>query len=122
MKRCTACNQLIAFGAYRDGEQSFCSLPCLTASPLGTFCESCIDQTIDETPGNTFLVSAIGSRLMGSDKRCPACHSVEQREWFWLIFPLIPLQRYRCIYFTQTKYVGRRVAAPDVAPDSEASA
>ena len=109
MKRCKVCNQRIAFGAYEDGDEAFCSLPCLTASPLGGFCEDCSQATNSDATGHTFLVSGIGSRLMGQKNRCPTCHSIEQREWFWLLFPIVALERYRCLYATQTRYVGRAV-------------
>lgn len=113
VKRCAHCKQLIPFGAYVDGEEAFCSLPCLTASPLQRFCADCLGETSDVSPGHTFLVGAMGSRLMGVEKRCPTCHSIEQREWFGLLVPLVPLQLYRCRYSTPTSYVGRRLLDDD---------
>jgi hypothetical protein len=107
MTRCATCNSLM-FRGYRSGGDRYCSLPCFTASSVGNFCPECLEATTPDSPGNTVTVNTIGSRLYFADDRCPKCHSVVQRKAFCVLWiPIIPLSRYRVIYSSTKRYVGR---------------
>ena len=115
MHRCATCNARIV-GGYRDGDERFCSLPCLTANPLGMFCQECLDTTNEQAPGNTFTVNLCGTRLAFARQRCPICHSiVQQKSICALMVPVIPLGEYRVLYTANSRYVGRRVVAKNKA-------
>lgn len=74
------------------------------------FCQACLDETTSETPGNTTTYNIfIGTRLIGLGAACPACGSVVQTKYFCLFVPLTPLARYRIIYLSRSRYVGRRL-------------
>src|SRR4051812_42784145 len=65
------------------------------------FCITCMAQTTDESPGNTYLhvsLGAFGTSLSGDDDPCPACGSVVQTKRLWIIFPVAVRGRYRIIY------------------------
>ena len=109
MARCTACNRLM-LGGYHEGAERYCSLFCLTASDLDTFCQSCIETTEAKSPGGTFTFNSFGTRLYFSRHRCPTCHSVVQLKAFCALYvPLVPLGRFRVIYVDSARYVGRRL-------------
>jgi hypothetical protein len=109
MARCVTCNTIIV-GGYRSGEDRYCSLPCFTASPLGNFCPECVDATTPDSPGGTFTFNTVGTRLFFADDRCPKCHSIVQRKAVCAFFlPVIPLSRYRVIYVSGGRYLGRRL-------------
>ena len=80
------------------------------------FCVACSARTTSESPGGTFTFNLIGTRLLGSRDRCPACGSIAQRKWFCFLLPVIPLGRYRIIYLEHghwsTRYVGRKLRHP----------
>ena len=60
------------------------------------FCEHCIAETSDETPGNIKMGNFFGKKFYGSDKPCPQCTSVVSTLW-WTIahLPIVPLGSYR---------------------------
>src|SRR5258706_4080157 len=124
MARCSACNR-ITIGGYKAGADRFCSLPCFTASPLNGFCADCAKATTDESPGGTFTFNTFGTRLSFVRDRCPECHSIVQTKAICGFFiPLIPLGRYRVIYVSGSRYVGRRLrrgASPVPARSGQAS-
>ncbi len=81
------------------------------------FCAECRIKTTDESPGNTITFNFLfGSRLIGCEQRCPVCRSVEQTLWLQVGLPLVPLGKYRVIYFRDgfldSQYVGRKVQTP----------
>jgi hypothetical protein len=109
MSRCANCNTMM-MGGYRAGDDRYCSLPCYTASPQGNFCEDCMDATTADSPGSTFMVNTVGTRMCFSRDRCPKCHSIVQRKAIVALYiPLIPLAKYRVIYVRGGRYVGRRL-------------
>lgn len=106
MDRCTKCNKMLFISRFKDGDQRYCSLECLTANETGYFCEKCIEKTTNQSPGNTALVNyTMGTYLVGSSDRCPICHSVIQTKKFMLI----PLGGYRTLYVGPNKYIGRKL-------------
>lgn len=110
MARCSICNCLMG-GGYRDGESRYCSLHCYTQSPVAGFCEKCLAETTDASPGSTFTLNMFGTGLFGAADRCRTCHSVVQGKWIQLLFPVIRIGRYRVRYTGPTAYVGRRLKA-----------
>ena len=106
MDRCAKCNKILFINRFKDGDQRYCSLECLTTNETGYFCEKCIAETTNQSPGNTVLVNyTIGTYLVGSSNRCPICHSVIQTKKFMLI----PSGRYRMLYVGPNRYVGRKL-------------
>lgn len=69
------------------------------------FCAACVEHTSDETAGTVqlrhiipFLV-AFGTWLSGGlMDSCPACRSVVQSKWLWIVVPVRRLGRYRVIW------------------------
>jgi hypothetical protein len=109
MARCGTCNTLM-IGGYRSGNEQYCSLPCYTASPLGGFCQDCLDATTADTPGGSFTFNTFGVRLYFAGKRCPKCHSIVQRKAVCAFYiPIIPMARYRVIYVGGNRYLGRKL-------------
>ena len=80
------------------------------------FCQECLAQTTDESPGFVFTINWLGIRLLGGGDPCPACGSIVQRKWICLVMPIVPLGRYRVVYlgqgFMSTRFVGRRLKLP----------
>jgi len=76
------------------------------------FCYRCWAQTTDESPGLSFTVDLIGTRLLGSDEPCSTCGSVVQTKWFCVIVPITRLGRYRVIRRRRGEHIGRRVEEP----------
>ena len=109
MARCTNCNTVM-WGGYKSGEGAYCSLACYTASSLGDFCPECLAATTSDSPGGTFTFNSVGTRLFFSRDRCPKCHSIVQRKAVCALYiPLIPLAKYRVLYFGGNRYVGRKL-------------
>jgi len=83
------------------------------------FCEDCISETTDESPGNANTINGIGTMLMGTRffqkglNPCSKCHSVIQTKWFTIGFGVNPLGTYRILYTKKgiitDKYHGRRL-------------
>ena len=86
---------------------------------LEGFCEQCIRETTDESPGNVSATNGIGTMLMGtrwSQKGlhpCPRCGSVIQTKWVTFGFGIKPLGTYRIRYlkkgFINSRFFGRRL-------------
>jgi hypothetical protein len=94
---------------YRENGDRFCSLPCLTYSENEGFCEKCLAETRNSPPGELATVNLIGVGLHGTGDRCPACHSIIQTKWIQVLFPLIPLKKYRVIYTGPEQVIGREL-------------
>src|SRR5258706_1493617 len=88
--------------------------------PAG-FCSKCIQETTDESPGDTDIHHAllgllrIGTQLAGNQDLCPACGSLIQSRWLWLFVPVGRLGRFRVIYphgrdGMVVNYLGRRMS------------
>lgn len=73
------------------------------------FCYACWAQTSDESPGDTRTVNLIGTAISGEAERCNTCGSVVKTKSIWLVFPLIPLARYRVIRLGGNSYIGRKL-------------
>ena len=108
MARCAICNSLMA-GGYRDGDLRYCSLYCLTQSPVTGFCEQCVSETTDRSPGSTYTLNYFGTGMFGAGSRCRTCHSVVQGKWIQLILPVVRLGKYRVRYTGPKAYIGRRL-------------
>ena len=69
----------------------------MTATPLtGTFCDKCIAESSDQTPGDVNTYNGIGRKFYGSKSPCAQCGSVIRTLWWTLIdVPIIPLGSYR---------------------------
>jgi len=62
----------------------------------GIFCESCVAETTDETPGDVSTLNGIGRQFYGSAAPCPECASVIRTLWWTLVsLPVVPLASYR---------------------------
>ena len=120
LKRCATCHAALVFGNYKHEGDEFCSLPCLTASEYEGFCDDCIAATTADSGGLSFyIIDGVGFTFRGAGGRCPRCHSILQREWFWLIFPLIPGKWYRTRYQTQKECISRRLREERAAPQRD---
>jgi len=112
MSRCAVCNKWILWSSYRDGESQYCSVFCLTYSGMPGFCERCVAETEDVPAPDTTFSTFGGSRLLGKQDRCPVCHSVVRRHvYLALVIPIWWRTRYRVIYTSRDRYVGRRLRA-----------
>src|SRR5437870_1680365 len=119
MRRCATCQRLLLISGYvlgyRAGTDRYCSIGCFASNPRSSFCWECREATTSESPGNTFLLNAIGTRLCFSRDRCPKCHSIVQLKAFTILFvPIAPLGWYRVLHsprgnFMSSRYVGRRL-------------
>jgi hypothetical protein len=113
LKSCANCGTPGIVLQYRDGSgRTYCSDDCLLWGALGPtqFCESCIRQTTDVSPGNLHRVNGIGTSFVGGSDRCPRCRSVVRRVWVTLVFlPVFPLARYRVIHPDVVRYWARRL-------------
>jgi hypothetical protein len=105
MERCGNCEKRILFGGVRTSDGAFCSQSCARglAALLRGFCDACRSQTTDESTGNLTQINGIGTTLSLFDRdKCATCGSIVKTKWFCLVFPLIPLGKYRVLY-TQDK-------------------
>jgi hypothetical protein len=60
------------------------------------FCERCVTETSDKTPGDISTLNGIGRQFYGSAAPCPECASVIRTLWWTLAsIPLAPLGSYR---------------------------
>ena len=105
MAKCSVCSSMMV-GGYSDGGLSYCSLHCLTQSTLGDFCEECLAQTTEDSPGSTLTINFFGTKMSGASGRCNTCHSVVQGKWLQILFPVFCMGNYRVLY-NGSKYVGR---------------
>jgi hypothetical protein len=109
MARCSVCNSFFIWGS-SSGSEKFCSLACLTYSPLRNFCKRCLEETTNESPGNTTSVNlVIGTMMVDGRDRCPDCHSIVRRKLRLCLFFYYTVARYRVIYVEGSRYVGRRL-------------
>jgi len=117
--RCSNCSTVIV-GGEREGELRFCSSICQRHYHHPRFCDACIEQTTDESAGTTFIVNVLfGKRLTGSGSRCPTCHSVIMRKWFWVLIPLFPASpKFRVLYQSPLKCLSRKLRLPSDTPVS----
>lgn len=105
---CAYCSSTIIFGGKKEGGKNFCNSICLEIFKHPDFCADCIDETVDKSPGGTFTLNGIGTRLYGWGSKCPNCSSVIKRKWFCIAFiPVIPLAKYRIKNVSSSKYIGR---------------
>jgi len=82
--------------------------------PLREFCEKCLSETTDESPGSTFTMNWLfGTKLSGESHPCSNCGSIIQTKWFIFIIPILKLGKYRVIYlesgFFESRFIGRRL-------------
>ncbi len=60
------------------------------------FCDHCVAETSDKTPGNVSTINGIGRKFYGGAEPCPACTSVIRTLWWCFIeIPIVPLGSYR---------------------------
>lgn len=112
LKGCSNCGVASLTLPYRDGSgATYCSDVCLIWAALGPtdYCQACLQQTSDESPGDMNRMNGIGRGFGGAGQRCPRCRSVVRRVWFTFFFvPLIPLGQYRVIQASPTEFYARR--------------
>ncbi len=102
MEHCNNCKKVILFGAIQSANGVFCSDTCeagYIALQQG-FCEVCLAQTTDESPGNLRQINGIGTSWgfdLGGKDKCPTCGSVVKTKWFCFIFPLVPTDKFRVL-------------------------
>src|ERR1700731_3780801 len=62
----------------------------------GIFCEHCIAETSDETPGDGRGLNGIGPQFYGGGGACPECASVSRSLWWTVVsLPVVSLASYR---------------------------
>ena len=114
LKKCANCASTIVFGK-KDGENQYCNDICLEHHRHPGFCPECVTETTDESPGGTYTLNGIGTRLYGDAAKCPTCYSVIKGKWFCLVFiPVIPLGKYRIKPVVATRYLGRKILADKI--------
>ena len=60
------------------------------------FCEHCVAESTDETPGDVSTLNGIGRQFYGSSEPCPQCASVIRTLWWTVVeLPVVPLGSYR---------------------------
>lgn len=88
---------------------------------MSAFCESCLVQTTDFSPGNIGTINGWGARWVGNADRCPRCGSTVRRLTFtalWIPFP--GGQKYRVIELGNGEFLARPLAPPG-GPDRPVS-
>jgi hypothetical protein len=109
INKCSSCGSAIVFGK-KEGEHQYCNDICREFHRHPGFCQVCENETTEESPGGTFTVNGIGTRLYGGAGKCPTCYSVIKRKWFCVIFiPLIPFGRFRIKLVAANHYLGRKL-------------
>ena len=128
MKRCAYCDSIIVAGGHGEGGD-FCSRKCETRQRKlqDGFCERCLAQTIEESPGTVYSLNGIGTMLMGSRWRvkgkeeCLDCGSVIQHKWMTFGIGIAPLGTYRILYLRQglmeSDFLGRRLRDDPLLPE-----
>jgi len=82
------------------------SQPSRSVTSRGVFCEHCVAETTDKTPGDVSTINGIGRKFYGSAAPCPECASVIRTLWWTVIeVPVVPLASYR--YKTSEEAVSR---------------
>jgi hypothetical protein len=70
--------------------------PSRSVTTRGIFCEHCVAETTDETPGDVSTLNGIGRKFYGSAAPCPECASVIRTLWWTMIeVPVVPVGSYR---------------------------
>src|SRR6202163_4832773 len=70
--------------------------PPRSVASRGIFCEHCVAETTDETPGDVSTLNGIGRKFYGSAAPCPECASVIRTLWWTMIeVPVVPVGSYR---------------------------
>ncbi len=60
------------------------------------FCEHCMAESTEDTPGDVSTVNGVGRKFYGGAKPCPNCGSVIRTLWWTLVdVPIIPRGSYR---------------------------
>ncbi len=60
------------------------------------FCEECIAESTDQTPGDVSTTNGVGRKFYGGAKPCPTCGSVIRTLWWTCVdVPIIPRGSYR---------------------------
>jgi len=109
IKKCANCGSVIAFGK-KDGDNYYCNNICKEHHKHPGFCQECVAETTNETPGDTATFNGVGIRLYGNAAKCPTCYSVIKRKWFCIVFiPIFPLRKFRIKPVTIKRYLGRRL-------------
>ena len=80
--------------------------PARSVASREIFCEHCVAETTDETPGDVSTINGIGRKFYGSAAPCPECASVIRTLWWTVVeVPVVPLASYR--YKTSEEGVSR---------------
>jgi hypothetical protein len=80
--------------------------PARSVTSREIFCEHCVAETSDKTPGDVSTINGIGRKFYGSAAPCPQCASVIRTLWWTLVeVPIVPLASYR--YKTSQEGVNR---------------
>ncbi|MBE7465783.1 MAG: serine/threonine protein kinase [Planctomycetes bacterium] len=91
---CAACRRVLANG--REVCVACTGAPQAVQSVQSGFCERCIEQSQEQSPGSISTTNGVGRKFYGAADTCPDCGAVVRTLWFALIdFPLIPLGSYR---------------------------
>ena len=101
MEKCAHCSSRIVLGVHREDGKQFCSKSCARyfKGLHDGFCETCIAETTDESPGNMRLINGFGTGWGFTAKnKCQKCGSVEQTKLTYFLLPIIPKERYRVLY------------------------
>ena len=62
------------------------------------FCEQCIADSTEDTPGDVSTVNGVGRKFYGGAKPCAQCGSVIRTLWWTVVdVPIIPRGSYRYI-------------------------
>jgi len=70
--------------------------PTRVATSQKIFCEHCVSETTNETPGDVSTVSGVGRKFYGSAAPCPECASVIRTLWWtFASIPIVPVASYR---------------------------
>lgn len=83
--------------------------PTRSVTSKKVFCEHCVSETTDETPGDVRSLNGVGRKFYGSAAPCPQCASVIRTLWWtFASIPLLPVASYR--YKTASEhYLGANV-------------
>lgn len=80
--------------------------PSRSVTSREVFCEHCVAETTDKTPGDVSTINGIGRKFYGSAAPCPECASVIRTLWWTVVeVPIVPLASYR--YKTSEEGVSR---------------
>lgn len=109
MKRCANCQRKFLFGGRTLNGAAYCSKECLEFASAPAFCATCQSETQDVSTGNLLSVNLIGEAFLGSGRKCPTCHSVEKYMFFIMVFPVLPLGKWKLKYVAPGRFITRKV-------------